>query len=141
MDFGEAPPFMSDGLFQFKRDMGMWVRPAVGSSAQVFGVKFSGGSGSFRGFLSVNAFVFMVGEVLCGLVFLDSVDDLSVRPFCVSGLGCLFVVSSCVDVSGLKGFRVEKLSVEACLGGGVAALRFLGKVCAEGKYSLYRLTW
>ena len=28
MDFGEAPPFMLDGLFQFKKDLGMWVRPA-----------------------------------------------------------------------------------------------------------------
>ena len=40
MDFGEAPPFMSDGLFQFKKGLGMWVRAARGDSAQVFGVRF-----------------------------------------------------------------------------------------------------
>ena len=141
MDFGEAPPFMSDGLFQFKRDMGMWVRPAKGVGAQVFGVRFSGVPESLRRFLSVYAFVFMVGDELSGLVFLESVDDLSVRSFCVSGLACLFVVSSCVDVSSLKGFKVEKLSVEESLRNNGSALRFLGRVCVEGKYSLYRLTW
>jgi hypothetical protein len=33
------------------------------------------------------------------------------------------------------------LSVEECLRADVSALRFLGKVCVEGKYSLYRITW
>jgi hypothetical protein len=138
MDFGEAPPFMQDGLFQFKKDLGMWVRSAKGSGAQVFGLRFSGVGGSVRGFLSVCPFVFLDGGVLSGVVFVEVVDDLSVRPFCVSGLGSLYVVSS-GDVSGLRGFRFEKLCVEG-LGGGVSVLGFLGRFCVEGKYSLYCLT-
>jgi hypothetical protein len=141
MDFGEAPPFMQDGLFQFKKGLGMWVRPAMGSGAQVFGVRFSGEPELVRRFLSAHPFVFMDECYLSGLVFLESVDDLSVNSCCVPGLSGLYVVSSGVDVSGLKGFRLERLSVEACLCNGSSALRFLGRLCVEGKYCLYRLTW
>ena len=56
MDFGEAPPFMQDGLFQFKKGLGMWVRPASGSGAQVFGVRFSGVGECVRRFLSALSF-------------------------------------------------------------------------------------
>ena len=140
MDFGEAPPFMQDGLFKFKKGLGMWVRPALGSSAQVFGVRFSGVGEFVRCFLSVQPFVFVDGAGLSGLVFLECVDDLSVKSFCVPGLAGLYVVSSSVDVSGLKVFRFEALSVEDCLRGGSAVLRFLGRVCVDGKYSLYRIT-
>jgi hypothetical protein len=140
IDFGEALPFMQDGLFQFKRDLGMWVRPALGSDAQVFGVRLSGVGESVIRFLSFCPFVFMDGANLSGLVFLESVDDSSVRPFCVPGLAGLYVVSSSADFSGLRGFGFEVLSVEDCLRGS-AFLRFLGRVCAEGKYSLCRVTW
>jgi hypothetical protein len=140
LDFGDSHPFMQDGLFQFKKGFGMSVRPANGSGAQVFGVRFSGVGAFVRRFLSDNPFVFVDGDCLSGLVFLESVDDLSVKSFFVSGLSSLYVVSSSVDVSGLKGFKLEKLSVEACLGGDVSFLRFLSRVCAVGKYSLYRLT-
>jgi len=141
MDFGETPPFMQDGLFQFKRGLGMWVRPAMGSNAQVFGLRFSILDKVARHFLSDNPFVFLDDGGLNGLVFLESVDALSVKPFCVSGLASLYVVSSCVDVSGLEGFKFEKLGVEDCLGYDVSFSRFLSMVCAEDKYSLYRIKW
>ena len=140
MDFGEAPPFMQDGLFQFKKGLGMWVRPASGSGAQVFGVRFSGVGEGVRGFLSAFPFVFSDGGGLCGLVFLDCVDELSVRSFFVAGLGCLYVVSGCGGVGGLKGFGLVELSVGDLLGREGSVLGFLGRFCAEGKYSLYRVT-
>jgi Acetyltransferase (GNAT) domain len=139
VDFGEAPPFMQDGLFRFKKGLGMSVRSAVGSGAQVFGLRFSGVGESVRRFLSVCPFVFVgEGGGLFGLVFLESVDVLSVGSCFVSGLSGLFVVSSCVGVSGLDGFRVEGLSVGDC--GGLGVLSFLGGFCVEGKYALYRIT-
>ena len=140
MDFGEAPPFMQDGLFQFKKDLGMWVRPASGSGAQVFGVRFSGVGEAVRGFLSAFPFVFSEGGGLCGLVFLDCVDELSVRSFFVAGLDCLYVVSGCGGVGGLKGFGLVELSVGDLLGREGSVLGFLGRFCAEGKYFLYRIT-
>jgi hypothetical protein len=141
VDFGEAPPFMQDGLFQFKKGLGMWVRSARGSGAQVFGARFSGVGEFVRCFLSVNPFVFVDGGGLSGLVFLERVDDLSVKAFCVSGLASLYVVSSSVDVSGLKGFKLEKLGCEDCVGVDVSVFRFLGRVCAEEKYYVYRITF
>ncbi len=140
MDFGEAPPFMQDGLFQFKKGLGMWVRPASGSGAQVFGVRFSGVGEGLRRFLSVFPFVFFDGGELCGLVFLDCVDDVSVRSFFVPGLACLYVVSGCGGVSGLKGFGLVELSAEDLLDREGSGLGFLGRVCVEAKYSLYRIT-
>ncbi len=140
MDFGEAPPFMRDGVFQFKKGLGMRVRPARGVSAQVFGVRFSGVPALIGGFLSTHPFVFMDRGSLRGLVFLESVKDLSVKPFCVSGIDCLYVLSSSVDVSDLKEFGVERLLAEDCLGSEASVLRVLGRICVEGKYSLYRVT-
>ena len=141
MDFGETSPFIQDGLFQFKRGLGMWVRPAKGSSAQVFGLRFSNAGKVVRRFLFDNPFVFLDDGELSGLVFLESVDVLSVKPFCVSGLASLYVVSCCVDVSGLEGFKFEKLEVGDFLGYDVSFSRFLGLVCAEREYSLYRIKW
>ena len=141
MDFGETPPFILDGLFQFKRGLGMWVRPAKDSSAQVFGLRFSGVGEFVRRFLSDNPFVFLDGGGLSGLVFLESVDVLSVKSFFVSGLTSLYVVSSCVNVSDLEGFKIEKLGIGNCLGNDVSFSRFLSMVCDEGKYSLYRIKW
>ena len=109
MDFGEAPPFMLDGLFQFKKGLGMWVRPAKGTGAQFFGLKLSDVCASMKSVLSHNPFVFMDGEGLSGLVFLESITDLSVKPFFVPGLSNLYVVSPSADVSDLKSLRSEKL--------------------------------
>jgi hypothetical protein len=141
MDFGETPPFMKDGLFQFKRGLGMWVRPAKGSSTQVFGLRFSNVSETVRRFLFDNPFVFLDDGGLNGLVFLESIDALSVKPFCVSGLASLYVVSSCIDIPDLVGFKIEKLGDKECLGNDVSFSKFLGLVYAEGKYSLYRIKW
>jgi hypothetical protein len=141
MDFGETPPFMQDGLFQFKKGLGMWVRPAKGSSAQVFGLRFSNMGEVVRRFLFDNPFVFLDERGLSGLVFLESIDVLSVKPFCVSGLESLYVVSRCVDVSGLEGFKVEKLGARDFLSNNVSFSRFLGLVCTKGEYSLYRIKW
>ncbi len=132
---------MKDGLFQFKRGLGMWVRPAKDSSTQVFGLRFSNMSKAVGRFLFDNPFVFLDDGGLSGLVFLESVDGLSVKPFCVSGLASLYVVSSCVDVPDLEGFKFEKLGDGDFLGDDVSFSRFLGLVCAEGKYSLYRIKW
>jgi hypothetical protein len=139
MDFGEAPPFMSDGLFQFKRGLGMWVRAARGDSAQVFGVRFSGLGESVRRFLSVNSFVFVDGEGLSGVVFLERVDELSVKPFCVPGLTSLYIVSP--EVHRSSNLKIEQLTLEHCSLYSAPATILLNKLAVEGKYSLFRITW
>jgi len=140
IDFGEAPPFIQDGVFRFKKGLGMWARPAREDSAQLFGIKFSGNSQFGKNFLSANPFVFMDKENFCGLVFLESVDDLSVKPLYIPGLVSLYVISSSIDVHDLKCYKVEKLSIEECLHNTTSALRLMGKICVEGKHSLYRIT-
>jgi hypothetical protein len=138
MDFGEAPPFMSDGLFQFKKGLGMWVRAAKGSSAQVFGVRFSGLGESVRRFLSVNPFVFVDDEGLSGIVFLERVDALSVKPFCVSGLSRLYILSNNPIASAVDDYQIEKLNFEKN-SGEVSALAKISMFCLEENYSLFVL--
>jgi len=139
MDFGEAPPFMSDGLFQFKRGLGMWVRAARGDSAQVFGVRFSGLGESVRRFLSVNSFVFVDGEGLSGVVFLERVDASSVKPFCVPGLSSLYIISP--EVHRSNNLKIEQLTLAHCSLYSTPATILLNKLDDEGKYSLFRITW
>ena len=71
--------------------------------------------------------VFSDEENLSGLVFLDSITDLSVKPFFASGLSNFFVVSPVAGVSDLKSFRAEKIDFEDCLNYKTIALRILGE--------------
>jgi len=139
LDFGEAPPFMHDGVFQFKKGLGMWARPARGDNAQVFGLRFSKKSLFIDNFLSAHPFVFICEGNLCGIVFLRSVDDLSVNSLCILGLLSLYVITNNSKVS-LKHFKVKKLSINDCMQSNINILRFLGVTCIEGKHHLYHLT-
>ncbi len=140
MDFGETPPFMDDGLFQFKRDMGMWIRPAKGESAQVLGVKFSNIPMSGNHFLSTHPFIFVECERLSGLVFLDLVNDLSIRSFFVSGMTNLYVISLNADSSGVKCYKVEELKDEDYTRNDASILKTLVRFCAQSESHLYRIT-
>ncbi len=140
MDFGEASPFMKDGVFQYKKGLGMGVRPASGDSAQVFGLRFSTAFAFIDKFLSAHPFVFMNDNSLCGIVFLESVNDLSANSFFVFGFVSLYVVTHNSNTSNLKRFKVQELSINDCLQNDTSVLKFLGAVCVEGKHHLYHLT-
>ena len=104
-----------------------------------FLVCVSGGLGeSVRRFLSLNPFVFVDGEGLSGVVFLERVDDLSVKPFCVPGLSRLYVISNSLEVSDSNGYKIEKLSVGKALGN-VSTLALLSMYCFEENFSLFVL--
>ena len=83
--------------------------------------------------------MFVDGGVLSGLVFLDCVDDLSVRSFFVPGLSSLYVISP--EVSRLSSLKIKELTLEQCLSSKTAAHRLLGKVCFEGKCHLLHIAW
>jgi hypothetical protein len=140
IDFGEASPFMKDGVFQYKKGLGMWVRPARGDSAQVFGLRFSKAFTFIDKFLSVHPFVFMNDNSLCGIVFLKSVNDLSVNSFFGFGFVSLYVITHNSNISNIKHFKVKELSLNDCLQKDASVLSFLGAVCVEGKHHLYHLT-
>jgi hypothetical protein len=138
IDFGETPPFMLDGVFQHKRELGTQVRPAAGPSAQVFGMKFSRSSEPVRNFLSANPFVFMDGTNLSGMVHLDSIDDLH-QSCCVSGLSSLYIVSSNLESSNRRGFKLQKLEIKDFSNRKTLALGSFGEACNNEGYSIFRL--
>jgi hypothetical protein len=99
VDFGHAPPFIYDGLFRYKKEWGMRIRPARESSAQVFGIKFSNMSDRVRTFLEMNPLVFLEGENLKGLVSINSEHKQVLGSSEVPGLSSLLVVSSELESS------------------------------------------
>ncbi len=66
IDYGRCKPFMSDGLFTYKRSWGMKVRP---SGDLVLGLRVSNFNASVMEFLSENPLVFADSEGLSGVIF------------------------------------------------------------------------
>ena len=111
IDFGDAPPFLSDGLFIYKTEWGMRIRPPQKIDEQVFGIKFSNMNEAVKDFLSTNPFIFSDGENLRGLTLLDS-DTKSVPNLLnVPGLSSLFVISTNFRFSNLDLPQIKKRSL------------------------------
>lgn len=93
-DFGDASPFLQDGLFQYKREWGMRIRPAMGNNAQVFGARFSNMNEATKSFLSMNPFVYLDGKSLKGLTFCGTLERDMFDFLRVPGLSSFLVLSS-----------------------------------------------
>jgi hypothetical protein len=100
VDFGDTPPFLQDGLFQYKREWGMRIRPAMGDGAQVFGAKFSNMNEATKDFLSTNPFVILDGKSLKCLTFRNTVKREAFDFLNVPGLSSFLVISS--DLNNLN---------------------------------------
>jgi hypothetical protein len=94
VNFGNAPPFMHDGLFQYKKEWGMQIRPLKGSGSQVLGMRLFGKSKALMDFLSENPFVFVQGDSLKGVFLLDPADRRLPNVSNIVGLSSFFVISS-----------------------------------------------
>ena len=108
IDFGDAPPFVLDGLFQYKKGWGMRIRPPKNPGAQVFGIRFSNLGEAVKDFLLTNPFIFIDGKNLSGLTFLDSFRNTR-KYFEINGLSNLLFISSnphCSDFDFLQLKRV-----------------------------------
>jgi len=71
----------------------MRIRPAMGAGAKVFGARFSNMNEAVKGFLSDNPLVFINGQKLTGLTFLDSTTEHLPRFQDIPGLSNLIVVT------------------------------------------------
>jgi hypothetical protein len=94
VDFGDAPPFLQDGLFQFKREWGMRIRPAVGEDTPVFGAIFPNMSEAAKDFLSANPFVILDGTSLKGVAFRDTLENDIYDFLNVPGISSFHIISS-----------------------------------------------
>ena len=111
IDFGDAPPFLNDGLFFYKAEWGMRIRPPPKKDEQVFGIKFSNMNEAVKDFLSTNPFIFSDGENLRGLTLLDS-NTRNIRQFLnTPGISSLFVISTIFRFLNLGLPQIKKLSL------------------------------
>ena len=138
LDCGETPPFIMDGGFQYKKELGAQLRPPNLSSAQVFGLRFSETSKPVKDFLSSNPFVFMDGTNLSGIMHIESMNELSDSCF-IPGLSGLYVVTSNLDFSNPKNYRAKLLSSTDILTHKIRALGRFGAACKAEGYSIYHV--
>jgi hypothetical protein len=92
IDYGETPPFVSDGLFEYKRTWGMGVKSL---SEKAFGIRACTFSEATLDFLASNPLVFACCDNLAMLLLLDlgDVDPGSLRRrYYTPGLTRLFVI-------------------------------------------------
>jgi hypothetical protein len=113
VDFGDAPAFMQNGLFQYKKEWGMRIRPAMGHYAKVCGIRFSKMSEAVKDFLSANPFIFMDGNKLRGLVLVASKDIHLPDFLSIPGLSGLSVISSSLDCISLDYPQLKKLTPDS----------------------------
>jgi len=112
VDFGDAPAFIQDGLFQYKKEWGMQIRPAKEYYAKVYGIRFSNMNEAVKDFLSANPFIFMDGKKLGGLVLLGF-KDVHLPDFLnIPGLSSLFVISSDLDCMSLDYSQLKKSTLD-----------------------------
>jgi hypothetical protein len=112
VDFGDAPAFIQDGLFQYKKEWGMRIRPAKEYYAKVCGIRFSNMGEGVKDFLSANPFIFMDGKNLRGLMLLGSKDIHLLDFLNIPGLSSLFVISSDLDCASLDYPQLKKLTLD-----------------------------
>jgi hypothetical protein len=95
LNYGPASPFMNDGLFFYKKSLGM--RTGVGNFDSFFGVKICSFERSTRDFLVSNPFIFSTSKGMMGLVtLLKPLEEVNLSSVChnhyVRGLNKLMIV-------------------------------------------------
>jgi hypothetical protein len=113
VDFGDAPAFIQDGLFQYKKEWGMQIRPAKEYHAKVYGIRFSNMSEAVKDFLSANPFIFVDGKKLRALALsAHGFKDIHLLDFLnIPGLSSLLVISSDPDCINLDHPQLRKLTL------------------------------
>lgn len=73
INYGDTSPFMSDGLFFYKKSWGMEMKPRL-KDCMIFGIKFCNFEETVQDFLRNNPFIFTDRGSLISLILSDSND-------------------------------------------------------------------
>lgn len=138
IDYGSCRPFLNDGIFRFKKEWGMKMKPVEGKDARIFAIKLCNFENQTIDFLLDNPFVFERGEHLKGFVILNSVKD-SHSTYRVSGLSGLLVLSSIHNHPSFQFTKLHKLSLEGDSSHTPASLSPLLKIISEKGYEVHTL--
>jgi len=119
INYGAASPFMSDGLFFYKKSLGMVIE--FKDSTSIFGLKISNFEEPVREFLVNNPCVLTDSERMIALVILPRpVDEVNVSSIChdnyVRGLSRLFIAYPC-EVNKHIGGLLPEASPQKLMGG------------------------
>jgi hypothetical protein len=109
VDFGNAPPFLRDGLLLWKKSWGMRIRLSRRTNTNILALKCLNLNKEVTDFLSSNPFVFVKDSRLNGLLSLSQdVDDIG--KISIRGLSDLFVISQGLDPSVCEQLKLQKMS-------------------------------
>ena len=139
VDFGDTPPFLQDGLFQYKREWGMRIRPAMGDGAQVFGAKFSNMSEATKDFLSTNPFVILDEKSLKCLTFRNTVKTEVFDFLNVPGLSSFLVISSDLNNLDYGSLQLKTRILEESDVQANTPIGYLINMCHEKNWVAYNL--
>jgi hypothetical protein len=101
IDYGSSLPFLKDGVFQYKREWGMRMKPFQGDEERILAVKVCNFNEGTRDFLLSNPFIFLDSGNLRGLVMFDGELNLT-ETYYAPGLSGLTVICSEKDSHRLK---------------------------------------
>jgi hypothetical protein len=106
IDYGGTKPFLKDGVFIYKRQWGMSVKPMKTPEARICAIKFCNFNDAVKEFLQNNPFVFSAGTKLYGLI-LSSSDSENFKEYStVPGLSGIVKLANCSDPS-LRDVQLE----------------------------------
>lgn len=135
IDFGDAPPFLQDGLFQYKKEWGMKMKPSKRRDAQVLAIKFGNFGNGTRDFISANPFIFIENEEPKGLAIFEPKENLQ-KAYHAPGLSDLIVICSTRESLQLKQRYKSILGVDP---GQNALLGSMLKIASKEGYEAYNL--
>jgi hypothetical protein len=108
IDYSICKPFLSDGIFRYKKEWGMKIKPYKGQDAEIYAIKFLNFKEGAREFLLNNPLIISNGD-LKGLVLLDhSIQDLR-SAYYTPGLSGLFVLS---PIQGTSNPQLKRISLK-----------------------------
>ncbi|MEM2486450.1 MAG: hypothetical protein QXY73_03960 [Candidatus Bathyarchaeia archaeon] len=114
IDYSISKPFLSDGIFCYKREWGMKIKPYRGRDAEIYAIKFCNFNEGSRSFLSDNPFIVASnGNDLRGLVLPDSnIKDLR-ETYYTPGLSGLIVLFPSHDAPSIRYDQLKKPNLKS----------------------------
>jgi len=139
IDYSFSNPFLKDGIFQYKKEWGMKIRPIKGRDAKIFAIKLCNFREGTQDFLKENPFICTDGEDLKGLVVLDSNIRDWYNTYYVPGLSGLIVLSLIRYPPRSQLTQLHKFPLKDDFSQISLPLSFLTEIASERVYDVYHL--
>jgi hypothetical protein len=137
IDYGACNPFLTDGVFHYKRTWGMAIRPLKENDPKIHAIKFLNFGEGTKAFISDNPFIFAENgklEVLATLT--PGVSDV-LDEFGVIGIHGLVILSPIFDTGASQPSQMNTLNLRKEADNVSSPLKSLIALVSESLYATY----